>query len=194
TFYEPDAYGRQAHRDIPDPDWAEVVVYPADRGDDAWRVLEQARGADLLVKASGVGVFDDVLEAGVVQGERPGRLGAVWGGDAPATLDRLRKNPNDPFAALVPSYDLVFTYGGGDPVVSAYAALGARRCVPIYNALDPLTHHQVHPVPRFRADLTFVGNRLPDREARVAELFFRVARLLPSSRSPRSRNVGERRQ
>jgi spore maturation protein CgeB len=37
-------------------------------------------------------------------------------------------------------------------------------------------------VPRFRADLTFVGNRLADREARVAEFFFRAARLLPSSR------------
>jgi len=23
TFYEPNAYGRQEHRDIPDPEWAE---------------------------------------------------------------------------------------------------------------------------------------------------------------------------
>ena len=29
AFYEPDAFDRQAHRDIPDPDWARVVVYPA---------------------------------------------------------------------------------------------------------------------------------------------------------------------
>ena len=28
-FYEPDAYERQKHRDIPDPDYARVVVYPA---------------------------------------------------------------------------------------------------------------------------------------------------------------------
>src|SRR5689334_9603850 len=27
TFYEPDAYERQKHRDIEDPPWAEVVVY-----------------------------------------------------------------------------------------------------------------------------------------------------------------------
>lgn len=27
TFYEPDAYERQQHRDITDPDWATVVVY-----------------------------------------------------------------------------------------------------------------------------------------------------------------------
>ena len=30
TFYEPDAYDRQQHRDIADPDWATVVVYPGE--------------------------------------------------------------------------------------------------------------------------------------------------------------------
>ena len=29
TFYEPDAYDRQANRDIDPPDYAKVVVYPA---------------------------------------------------------------------------------------------------------------------------------------------------------------------
>ena len=29
TFYEPDAYDRQKHRDMADPEWAKVVVYPA---------------------------------------------------------------------------------------------------------------------------------------------------------------------
>ena len=28
TFYEPDAYDRQAHRDSTDPHWGRVVVYP----------------------------------------------------------------------------------------------------------------------------------------------------------------------
>ncbi len=42
TFYEPDAYGRQQHRDIDDPDWAEVVVYePSVRG--AFAALERAQ-------------------------------------------------------------------------------------------------------------------------------------------------------
>ena len=31
TFFEPDAFDRQAHRDIPDPDWGRVVVWPATR-------------------------------------------------------------------------------------------------------------------------------------------------------------------
>ena len=29
TFYEPDAYERQSHRDIEPPEWCRVIVYPA---------------------------------------------------------------------------------------------------------------------------------------------------------------------
>src|SRR3982751_1011529 len=58
TFYEPDAFGRQQHRDIADPPWAKVVVYPGEGDQHALGALDQARHADLVVKASGVGVFD----------------------------------------------------------------------------------------------------------------------------------------
>jgi spore maturation protein CgeB len=175
TFYEPDAYGRQQHRDIADPDWARVVVYPP--GDWRW-ALARARSADVVVKASGVGVNDAELEAGAL------RLGApvtvLWDVDAPATLGRLEADPADPLRALVPRYDLVLTYGGGDPVVERYRALGARACVPVYNAVDPETHHPAEvPDLRFRVDLAFLGNRLPDREARVEEFFLRAAELAP---------------
>ena len=175
TFFEPDAYNRQQHRDIDPPEWAGVVVYPARDEADAWRALEQAADADLVVKASGVGVFDELLERGVLDLRAPGRLVAFWDVDAPATLDRVQANPHEPFAALIPRYDLILTYGGGPPVVSAYGALGARECVPIYNALDPDTHFPVAPDARFAADLAFLGNRLPDREARVEEFFLRPA-------------------
>lgn len=179
TFYEPDAYDRQLHRDLPDPDWVNVVVYPGEGESGVLNALESARSADLVVKASGVGVFDELLERSVLDLARPGTLVAFWDVDAPATLDRVRANPRDVFRALIPRYDLVLTYGGGDPVVQAYASLGARICVPIYNALDPLTHHAVPPDPALEADLGFLGNRLPDREARVEEFFLRPAAALP---------------
>ena len=181
TFFEPDAFDRQAHRDIPDPDWCRVVVWPATREGMAG-ALARARGADLIVKASGVGVFDAELEAAVPTLRRPGNLVAFWDVDAPATLDRVEGDPADPFAALIPHYDLIFTYGGGEPVVRAYQRLGAAACVPIYNALDPGTHHPVAPDRRFAAELGFLGNRLPDREARVAEYFFGAAEALPQAR------------
>lgn len=178
TFYEPDAYDRQKHRDIPDPDWARVVVYPGVGEEGALRALDRARGADLVVKASGVGVFDDLLEGAVLDLQTPGTLVAFWDVDAPATLDRVAADPTDAFRERVPRYDVVFTYGGGPPVVSGYEALGARLCVPIYNALDPETHHPVEHDPRFEAELGLMANRLPDREARVEEFFLRAASLL----------------
>lgn len=177
TFYEPDVYDRQAHRDIADPAWAKVVVY---RKEDVCAVLESAAGADVIVKASGVGANDDLLEREVLALRRPGTVVVFWDVDAPATLERISKTPEDPFRQLIPCYDLIFTYGGGAPVVDEYRAWGARECVPVYNALDPQTHHPVAPDPRFHGALGFLGNRLPDREARVREFFFEPARLQPS--------------
>src|SRR4051812_12684233 len=78
TFFEPDAYGRQQHRDMEDPSWARVVVYAGDGEDGVTRALEQARDADLVVKASGVGVFDELLEREVSALRRPDRLVAFW--------------------------------------------------------------------------------------------------------------------
>jgi spore maturation protein CgeB len=179
TFYESDAYDRQKHRDIPDPEWAKVIVYSSAEADDVERCLDDAADADLIIKASGNGVFDELLEAGVLELKTSRNIVCFWDVDAPATLDRVHHNPADAFNALIPQYDLILTYGGGEPVVSAYEALGARRCVPIYNALDPHTHHPVPADDRFNGDLAFLGNRLPDREARVEEFFLKAAAALP---------------
>ena len=177
TFYEPDVLDRQSHRDIADPDWADVVVYAADREEQVLATVESAQGADVVVKASGVGASDELLEHAILELGAPATV--FWDVDAPATLARLEANPADTLRALVPRFDLVLTYGGGDPVVERYRALGARGCVPIYNAVDPETHPPVEPDARFACDLAFVGNRLPDREGRVDEFFLRAASLLP---------------
>jgi spore maturation protein CgeB len=180
TFFEPDAYERQAHRDIPDPEWARVVVYEASESG-VKSALEQARQAELVIKCSGVGVFDELLEREVLSLAGPARRVGFCDVDAPATLEKALSDEQSAFRALIPEYDFIFTYGGGEPVRSRYLALGARECLPIYNALDPSTHHEQGPEPRFAASLGFLGNRLPDREARVDEFFFRAARELPSA-------------
>jgi spore maturation protein CgeB len=180
TFYEPDAYDRQKHRDIPDPSWARVVVYS---GQDERAAMSQvsaaAQSADVLVKASGIGVYDQLLEQAVPASVTRSQLAIFWDVDAPATLERVNANPKDPFRSRIDAFDAIFTYGGGDPVVSAYRDLGARLCVPIYNALDPETHHPVPAIGRYAADLSLLANRLPDREARIEQFFFEPARRLP---------------
>lgn len=181
TFYEPDAYDRQQNRDMPDPDWAKVVVYEATE-EAVHNCLLQAAAADIVVKASGVGVFDELLEREVIKLKSEKRLVIFWDVDAPATLDRVQNNLTDQFHQLIPAYDMVLTYGGGDPVVNAYGTLGAKRCVPIYNALDTASHFPVEPEEKFTCDLAFLGNRLPDREARVEEFFLKPAAALPDKK------------
>ncbi len=181
TFYEPDAYDRQAHRDIVPPQWCRVVVYPATEAG-VRDVLAQAAAADVVIKASGVGVYDDELLDGMIMRARADALRIFWDVDAPATLKAIAGAPDHVLRRAVPHLDAVLTYGGGDPVVTAYRSLGAACCVPVYNALDPQTHHPVSPEDRYRADLTFLGNRLPDREDRVADYFFGAAARLADRR------------
>jgi spore maturation protein CgeB len=179
VFYEPDAFDRQAHRDIADPEWAEVVVYEPDE-ERAVRelVAGAAAEADVIVKASGVGVCDALLERAVAMAEGP-EVRIFWDVDAPATLAAMEADAENPLRELIGTYDLVLTYGGGRPVIDRYEAFGARACIPVYNALDPATHHPAPPRPDLACDLAFLGNRLPDREARVEEFFFGAVEALP---------------
>ncbi|EPE96882.1 CgeB family protein [Rhizobium grahamii] len=181
TFYEPDVYERQQNRDIDPPDWCKVVVYEGTIGS-LKTVAARAGEADIVVKASGVGFEDERLLEEVLVHARPGALKIFWDVDAPATLLEIRGDAGHPLRQALGTLDLVLTYGGGDPVVQAYGGLGARECIPIYNALDPDTHHPVAPDERFSADLGFLGNRLPDREARVEDFFLEPASRLIQTR------------
>ncbi len=179
VFAEPDAFGRQQHLDFGYLRYARSRVYQPGRFE---RVLSAESDADVVVKHSGVGVDDAELEEAVLGARSNGSLVLFWDVDAPATLARLEADPDDPFRRLVPEYDAIFTYGGGPQVVAQYEAFGAQSCHPIYNGLDPETHHPVAPSEEFACDLAFLGNRLPDRERRVEQLFLEAARLVPNAK------------
>jgi len=177
TFAEPDAYGRQQKRDSGDFSYVESVVY--ERESELHHLMRRACNSDLVIKHSGVGVFDELLEECVLDCRTGMTRVAFWDVDAPATLARIENDPSDPFWRLIPEYDFIFTYGGGPPVVENYFRLGAANCHPIYNAVDPETHHPVPPELEFKCDLALIANRLPDRERRVEEFFLRTAELAP---------------
>ena len=181
TFFEPRAFGRQERADIAPPEWCEVVVYEADTSGLA-RVVREARRFDVVVKTSGVGVLDTELLEGLGAHLAPQSLFVFWDVDAPATQGEMADAPDHPLRRILPTLDLVLTYGGGPPVIRRYRELGARACHAIYNALDPETHHPAGAEPRFVGDLAFLGNRLPDREARVDAFFLEAARRAPDRR------------
>lgn len=178
TFFEPDVYQRQQNRDIEPPDWCNTVVYDADPSALRTATAMAAR-ADIVVKASGVGYEDDAIFEQILGTATRRALTIFWDVDAPATLAGLAADPDLPLHRHLAQTDLVLTYGGGEPVVRDYRSLGVPHCTPIYNALDPDTHHPVAAEQHFARDLAFLGNRLPDREERVDSFFFDAAGMLP---------------
>lgn len=176
VFAEPDAYGRQQHRDRADFSFVESVVYQPGSGVD--EMLRRAACADVVIKHSGLGVDDELLEQRVLECSGHSVV-CFWDVDAPATIARLRADLRDPFHAAVSRYDAVLTYGGGPAIRDAYLGLGARAYYSIYNGLDVDTHHPVASLPEFVCDAAFIGNRLPDREVRVERLFLKAAELAP---------------
>ncbi len=183
TFAEPDAYGRQQHRDSDNFSYVCSLVYQpvsVDGGRDLNRMLALAAEADIVVKHSGIGCDDAELERRV-PAECAGRaMTFIWDVDAPATIGRMRSAPDsDALALSAGGYDAILTYGGGPMARQGFLEFGARAYYSMYNGLDPETHHPVAADPKLRCDVAFLGNRLPDREARVDELFFRGAALSP---------------
>ena len=181
VFVEPDLYERQLHRDLlDDPPYADVRVCAG--WADLQRELERAREADLVAKCSGVGGWDMQLAVGVLGVQSTHTRVAFWDVDAPQTLATAFAEPVDTpgtFRSLIPGYDLILLYGGGPPVQAAYARLGAKRSLLVYNAVDPEEYFRVEADPARGCDLLFMGNRMPDRESRVQELFFEAARQAP---------------
>ncbi len=187
TFVEQDILERQQRRDIEPPSYLA-----------AWRLLDVSAGteqleaaiaeagqqSEIVICCSGLGANDGLVQQLVA--ELPGTAGRgllniFWDVDAPATLEQAAER-DWPFSRLVQHFAMILTYGGGLPVVEGYQRLGARAVYPVYNAVDPEEYHVVVPDPQLACDLLLMANRLPDREARIHDLFFAAARLAPDKR------------
>jgi spore maturation protein CgeB len=176
TFAAPDAYGRQEHRDAEDVSYVQSLVYRP--GADVDAMLQRAAIADVVIKHSGLGADDELLEQRVLECSSHSIV-CFWDVDAPATIARMQNNPDDPMRSAVSRYDAILTYGGGPGIRDVYIELGARAYYSIYNGLDADTHHPVPAEPELKCDVAFIGNRLPDREQRVENLFLKAAELAP---------------
>ena len=145
-----------------------------------WR---RPRAADVVIKASGVGVYRRRTA-----GRRCWRMPPPTRCASSGTWMRRRLWPRSRrrriirCARALPQLDIVLTYGGGDPWSSAYR--GAWRARTVCRSTTRLIRRRIircRPRNDIAADLTFLGNRLPDRERRVDEFFLEAAARLPAS-------------
>lgn len=161
TFAEPDAYGRQQHRDSDDFGYVQSIVYQPrekDGGSDLHRMLTLARGYDIVVKHSGIGCDDAELERRVPAECGRDAMTFVWDVDAPATIYRMRADANDALRHSTRDFDAILTYGGGPKARDGFLEFGAQAYYSMYNGLDPETHHPVASDPDFACDVAFLGN------------------------------------
>ena len=181
TFFEPDAYERQEHRDIADPAWArrrrlrsrdrEARGRAASRARavvDRRRQDERRRRARRRARAGGAR-----------RSRAP--ITIFWDVDAPATLARLEADENDALRrARADATTSCSPTAAASPSSSATARSAPAPACP---STTRSTRRRIIPWRRKRASRPtsrFLGNRLPDREERVEEFFLGAAARAPA--------------
>jgi len=179
-FYEPLLPERLARRDVLDPSWAEIVRYTAD-GEGLEAAIEHAADADVLVKCSDVGLFDELLDAAIPQVIVPPAIAIYWDMNPARTLAQLA-DPRRPLRAQLPWYNAVLTRYGGDPAIEAWERCGARVCFPVYPGIDPESDVPAAPDPEYAAHYTLLAERADADAVQVRRGFLDVAATLPGRR------------
>jgi spore maturation protein CgeB len=180
TFFAPRCVDGRRNGDDHEATWIRLAPYRADTEQGFLDALQEAATADIIIKSSRAGVFDSRLDRSVLDVAPPRTQVVFWDLDPTRTLNRLRTNPDDPFRALIPKYDLILTSGGGETVSHAYLRLGARRCVPIDDGLAPEVGDSF--APPFPADARLdlkPGEQGIEHRVRELEVILRPAALHP---------------
>jgi len=178
AFYEWDApwYGG-AHRDLPDPDFCRLVLYP-DWDAVAVEALAEAREADAVLVGSyvkeGTRVIDDLASAGV-------EALFFYDIDTPVTVANLRRGPTDYLRPdQVPLFSRYLSFTGGPFLKEVVEReLGAREARPLYCSVDAERYRRTAPERELAAELAYMGTYAPDRQPVLERLLVEPARRLP---------------
>jgi spore maturation protein CgeB len=178
TFYEKDVHYYASHRDLPERDACEVVLYP-DWDAVRTEALREAASSDVTINASycpgGARIIDDVLGLA-----RP--LKVFYDLDTPVTLENLSLNDVDYLRRdQVPNFDLYLSFTGGRTLDVLHDVWNARRVAALYGCVDPDVHTRVWPKPEFRCDLSYMGTFAADRQQKLERLFMWPAERKPDS-------------
>lgn len=181
TFFERDVPWYADHRDLEDPAWAELVLYPD------WKEAE-ARVDRALAQADAAIVTSYCPDA-VVAGRRicrtPGlRARVFYDLDSPVTLERLAAGQAVEYVGEegLSEYDLVLSYAGGRALEGLERKLRARRVAPLYGCVDPDLHRPAGGSSHYSGDLSYLGTYAADRQDALESLFLEPARRLPRQR------------
>jgi spore maturation protein CgeB len=177
TFLERDMPWYAANRDMPAPDFCELVLY-ANPAELAGRYASTLAEADAVVIGSfvpdGVSVIEEVLALA------RGTVG-FYDIDTPVTLRALERGDCGYLSAeLIPAFDAYFSFTGGPTLARLEWEFGARLALPLYCTVDPERYRPTGEVPEW--DLGYLGTYSADRQPAIERLLVEPARRLPSKR------------
>ncbi len=180
TFVEKDSPWYAANRDLPQPDFARVLLYGD--SDQLDSVLDDELGrADVVLLGSyfpdGIKVADRLAKT-----RAPVRL--YYDIDTPVTLAAFARAGGAPYlrADQIAVFDAVLSFTGGRALRELETRWGASRAVAFYCALAPDFHRRTEPTDRFRCRLGYMGTYSDDRQKIWETLFLGPARRLTEQR------------
>jgi spore maturation protein CgeB len=176
VFFEHVTSYYAAHRDCHDLPRGELRFYAS------WE--DNARDAAAALQSADVAMVTSYCPHGreatdLIAGSRV-PLKCFYDLDTPITLERLARGEEVSYLGPrgLADFDLVLSFTGGAALDELRSKLGARRVAPLYGSVDPDLHAPAPAVPRFRADLSYLGTFAAERQAALECMFIEPAQRL----------------
>ncbi len=177
TFLERDVPWYAAARDLADPAFCRLELYP-DLESLAASHLELIRDADAVIVGSYVPDGCEVIDLVIAEA---GGVTAFYDIDTPITLEALATGAASYIApAQIPQLDGYFSFAGGPILERLEREFGARCALPLYCSVDDELYRPLE--TKVRYDLGYLGTYSPDRQPALEELLLEPARRLPAMR------------
>ncbi|WP_128255205.1 glycosyltransferase family protein [Falsirhodobacter deserti] len=177
-FLERDMPWYAPHRDMPDPDFCELVLYDGIDG-------MLAEYGDRLRNADSVMVGSYVPEGPVLIDRLAGmglRQLTFYDIDTPVTMQALDDGTCEYLAERqIPLFDIYFSFSGGEVLTHLEQVRGAKRAEALFCSVDDQLYPCDPGMPK-RWDLGYLGTYSPDRQPTLEALLLEPARRLPEMR------------
>jgi spore maturation protein CgeB len=169
-FLERDKPWYADHRDLPNPDFCELLYY------DSVSELERWRGEIERADAVMVGSYvPEGVEVGRWVQRHAGGTTCFYDIDTPVTLARLERGDDEYLIPeLIPGYDIYFSFTGGPTLDRLERQFGSPCARPLYCSADTDRYRPLD-VPK-RWDLSYLGTYSDDRQPTLEKLLIEPAR------------------
>jgi spore maturation protein CgeB len=175
-FLERDVPWYAAHRDLPNPDWCRLELYPDLPALDAW--ADEVASADAVIVGSYV---PDGIEVGRWAQQTARGTVAFYDIDTPITLSALAKDDCAYLSRdLVPGYHVYLSFTGGPTLTRIEQEFGSPAARALYCSVDA-SAYTPQDVPK-KWDLSYLGTYSDDRQPTLDRLLVEVARRAPERR------------